>query len=160
MLNALTLQPASDADLAALVAGQAPPPLLVPPGGIESADTLAMLRNLAAGIRPGFAPAAWLLVAAGEIVGLLSLVKPPAEGVLHIGYGIAPARRRLGHARAAVRALCNWARDDARVLGISAETNIDNLPSQKVLTANGFAVCGERHDDEDGAMLIWHRPAG
>ena len=159
-MSDVTLVPAPDAALAALANGSAPAGLALPDGGLESPDVLAMLGNLAAAIRPDFDPAAWLVVADGECVGLLSLVKLPAEGRITIGYGIAPARRRRGHATAAVRALCDWARQDRRVATVLAETGTANLASQRALAANGFACIGSRDDPDDGPLLRWSLATG
>ena len=92
-MSGIVLHPASAADLDLLAQGFAPPGAGLPEGGIETPKILAMLRDLAATISPDFEPAAWLVLAGGEIVGLLSLVKPPADGIITIGYGVAPARR-------------------------------------------------------------------
>jgi len=146
---------ADDLHFAALIAGTPLPGLAVADGGIEAADVLAMLRDLAATIRPQFAPAAWLIVDDAEIVGLCSLVALPEAGTIHIGYGIAASRRRLGHAIAGVRAVVEWARLDARVSQVSAETAVDNRPSQLVLEHAGFIRTGTRVDDEDGALICW-----
>ncbi|WP_313669552.1 GNAT family N-acetyltransferase [Sandarakinorhabdus sp.] len=154
-MSLTVLQPASAADLDLLAQGLAPSGTILPEGGLETPDNLAMLRDLAAGIRPDFDPAAWLVLAGGESVGLLSLVKPPADGIVTIGYGIAPARRGRNHATAAVRALCDWARQDARVAIVAVETGETNRPSQQVLAANGFACTGRRDDPDDGALLCW-----
>lgn len=150
-----TIRTASDADFAALIAGHAPDGLSLPDGGIESPDVLAMLRQLAADIAAEFAPSAWLIVADGEVAGLCSLVARPANGSIHIGYGIAPARRRRGHAAAGVASVLEWARHDPRVLQVAAETSVDNLPSQLVLERCGFVRIGTRHDLEDGALICW-----
>lgn len=159
-MSSVTLQPASDADLAALALGVALPGLQVADGGIETPEVLIMLRELAGRIRPGFDPAAWLVVAEAEIVGLVSLVQAPSAGVIIIGYGIAPSRRKRGHATAAVGALGDWARQDHRVIAIAAETSATNLPSQRVLAANDFTCTGRRDDAEDGALLCWRLATG
>ena len=159
-MSGAILQPASAADLDGLAQGLAPSGTCLPEGGIEAPEILAMLRDLAAGIMPHFDPAAWLVVAGDEIVGLLSLVKPPADGSITIGYGIAPARRGRGHATAAVRAVCDWARHDARVAFVVAETGEANRPSQQVLAANGFACTGRRDDPDDGPLLCWSLSVG
>jgi RimJ/RimL family protein N-acetyltransferase len=159
-MSEVVLVPATDAALAALATGNTPAGLTMPEGGLETPDMLAMLRELAAGIRPDFDPSVWLVVAGGEIVGLLSLVKPPAEGRITIGYGIALARRGRGHATAAVRALCDWARQDARVAVVVAETGEANRASQRTLAANGFACTGRRDDLEDGPLLCWSLATG
>jgi RimJ/RimL family protein N-acetyltransferase len=160
IMSGVTLRPATDAELAALASSTAPCSLTVPEGGIEAPETMAMLGELAARIRPAFDPSSWLVVAGSEIVGLISLVTPPAAGTITIGYGIAPARRGRGHATAAVRALCEWARRDARVAVIVAETGETNRPSQRVLAANGFACTGRRDDPDDGPLLCWSLTVG
>jgi len=143
-------------DFAALLRSQPPRDLqLVPDSAIAPPEVLAMLGNLAAGISPSFAPAAWLIVEAGEVVGLCSIVRTPRDGDLPIGYGIAPTRQGAGAATRAVAALVAWARTDPRVRRLSAETATDNLPSQKVLARNGFASVGERVDPEDGPLIQW-----
>jgi RimJ/RimL family protein N-acetyltransferase len=149
------LREALDGDLEALVAGRAPDALRLPPGNVESPEVLGMLRDLAETIRPQFAPACWMMVEAGEIVGLCSLVKPPADGGIEIGYGVAASRRQRGLATAAVAALVEWARCDARVHVVRAETSLDNPPSQAVLERNGFQRVGARLDAEDGELICW-----
>ncbi|MEO6798761.1 MAG: GNAT family N-acetyltransferase [Rhodanobacter sp.] len=81
----------------------------------------------------------------------------PIEGELHIGYGIAPTRRRRGLAARAVRDLVAWASSDSRIDRITAETALDNPPSQRVLEGSGFLVTGSRKDPEDGDLLTWER---
>lgn len=159
-MNGIVLHPANAADLDLLAQGFAPPGAGLPEGGIETPEILAMLRDLAATISPDFEPAAWLVLAGGEIVGLLSLLKPPADGIITIGYGVAPARRGRGHATAAVRALYEWARQDACVAEVLAETGENNQPSQQVLAANGFACTGRRGDPDDGPLLCWSLTVG
>lgn len=159
-MSETVLQPASAADLELLAQGLAPSGTILPEGGIETPEILAMLRDLAATISPDFDPAAWLVVAGGEIVGLLSLVKPPADSIITIGYGIAPLRRGCGHATAAVCALCDWARQDVRVAAVVAETGETNRPSQQVLVANCFARTGRRNDPDDGPLLCWSLMVG
>ena len=159
-MSGSVLHPASAADLDLLAQGLAPSGTILPKGGIETPEIMAMLRDLAGTIRPEFDPAAWLVLAGGEIVGLLSLVKPPADGIITIGYGIAPARRGRGHATAAVRALFEWARQDVRVAQVVAETGEANRPSQQVLAANGFACTGRRDDPDDGPLLCWSLSVG
>ena len=146
---------ATDDDFAALLDGQAPRGLKLPDSPVGSPEVLGMLRDLANTIRPAFAPASWMIVEDGEIVGLCSLVKAPADGRIDIGYGIAETRRRLGFASAAVASLLDWARGDERVVTVRAETSVNNLPSQRTLDCNGFQRTGVRSDEEDGELVCW-----
>jgi RimJ/RimL family protein N-acetyltransferase len=149
------IQEAHDADFEAILAGQAPPGLRLPDSLLEEPNILSMLRALASEIRPSFAPASWMIIHEGELVGLCSLVRAPADGALHIGYGIAESCRRKGHASAAVADLLLWLRADARAKTCNAETSIGNLPSQRVLETNGFIRAGTRMDAEDGELICW-----
>ena len=147
---------ATSRDFAALVDGKAPPLLhLAPDVELAPPPVLRMLAELADSIRPHFDPAAWMLVEAGEIVGLASLTRLPRDGQIHIGYGVAPTRQGRGIATRAVAELLAWARTDDRVFCVTAETAHDNGPSQRVLLRNGFVRSGERHDREDGRVICW-----
>jgi RimJ/RimL family protein N-acetyltransferase len=146
---------ATDADFADLVEGRAPRSLRIPADGVEAVGVLVMLRDLAKTIRPGFSPASWMMVEAGEVVGLCSIVRQPSGSAVDIGYGVSPDRRGNGLASAAVGAVLEWARLDERVQCIRAETSIHNMASQRVLERNGFERVGERRDDEDGDLLCW-----
>lgn len=143
-------------DFALLVAGKAPANLrldseveLAPPMVLE------MLAGLASTIAERFAPSAWMLTEGDEIVGLMSVTRLPAPGEIHIGYGVAPTWQGRGVATRAVTDLLAWARDDARVQRVSAETSVDNVASQRVLERNGFAKIGGRVDPEDGPLICW-----
>ncbi|MDE2411767.1 MAG: GNAT family N-acetyltransferase [Sphingomonadales bacterium] len=141
---------------AALLAGSVLPDGLAPPSTpVASSEVLQMLANLACAIESDFAPAAWLVVCGDRVAGLCSLVKPPENRTVTIGYGIAPGDMRQGHATRAVAALLDWARADDRVDVMLAETAETNIASQKVLLASHFVRSGSRTDDEDGALLCW-----
>lgn len=147
---------ASHADFVALLGGRVPAPWrLVDDSAISPPEVLQMLSDLADSIRPAFDPAAWLIVQDCEVVGLLSLVRPFADGEICIGYGVAPTRQSRGATTAALVSLLEWARGDRRVERVTAETNLENVASQRVLEHNGFVRIGERVDDEDGALIVW-----
>jgi RimJ/RimL family protein N-acetyltransferase len=147
---------ADDAVFAGLENGEAPAGLRLVPGGLETPDIMAMLRMLAVSIREAFEPAAWLVVENGEVVGMCSLKNAPCDrGSVEIGYGIAPARQRTGAATRAVAEVLAWAKTDARVAKVTAQTAVENAASHKVLERNGFTQTGHRHDEEDGKLLCW-----
>ncbi len=122
---------------------------------IADGDVLAMLAALAAEIGAIFTPSAWWIISGTELVGLLSITGLMEGGVIQIGYGIAPCSQGRGCANAAIGALVVWAKGDARVRAIYAETGIDNIASQRVLANNGFVQTGQRLDDEDGEVFCW-----
>src|SRR3546814_12275747 len=104
-------------DYAALLRGQAPRGLLWLDPPVAPPDILAMLADVAAGVRAHFAPASWLIAAEGELVGLCSITRPPADGAVDLGYGIAPGRQGRGPMRAALRAIAAWAEEIGRASG-------------------------------------------
>jgi RimJ/RimL family protein N-acetyltransferase len=143
-------------DFALLMAGEAPANLRLDPD-VEVAPpvVLEMLAGLASTIAERFEPSAWMLTDGDEIVGLMSVTRLPAKGEIHIGYGVAPQRQGRGLATRAVAGLVAWARADARVGWVSADTGVDNIGSQRVLEHNGFAKVGGRVDAEDGPLICW-----
>ncbi len=60
-----------------------------------------------------------------------------------------------GVATRAVAALAEWARDDARLDTLLAETAPTNTASQIVVERAGFVRFGTRVDDEDGELFCW-----
>lgn len=151
---------AEDSDFAALIAGEPVRGLLQPPDGVESAEVLSMLRRLAADLAADFQPSAWLMAEAGEVVGLCSIVVPPADGVVTIGYGVAPQRRGRGIAQRAIAGLVTWAQGDDRVSALAAATSPANVASQRVLAANGFSRIGMADDPDDGPLILWRLATG
>jgi RimJ/RimL family protein N-acetyltransferase len=158
-VSGLVLIAASDAHFAWMLGeAEAPDGLRLPPGRIDAPWVYKWLRRTL----PTLGGAgSWLMAADGEAVGLCSYKVPPnAEGAVEIGYGVAPERRRLGYATRAVALLIEAARLDPRVSAIVAETALANLPSQKVLTANGFADVGRSMDDDEGETIVWRLELG
>lgn len=117
-----------------------------------------MPSALAAQIGARFAPSAWRIVEDGEVLGLGSPARAPADATPHIGYGIAPSRQRADAATRAIATLAAWPRSDPRAARITADTGADNLASQRVLERNGFRRSGERIDPEDGPLVCWPLP--
>lgn len=133
-----------------------------PPRSFDLADTpiapppvLQMLAEVAATVRETFTPASWLIIEANEVVGLCSVTRPPCNGVIDIGYGVAPSRQGRGFAGRAVADIVAWARQTVDVTALTAETSKSNERSQRVLARNGFVQVGERVDDEDGHLICW-----
>jgi RimJ/RimL family protein N-acetyltransferase len=152
------LRDATDEDFVALNRGDASIAggLRVPRGGVDHPAVVNHVREMAARVRGGaFRGGHWLVVAGGEVVGLIGYKHVPrANGEVEIGYGIAPGRRRRGHATRAVRLLLAIAREDPAVRVVLADTAVDNLGSQRALEANGFRRVGTHVDPVDGEPLI------
>lgn len=145
------------ADYAALLDGRAPRGLTLADRPIAPPEILHMLAELAERVSAAFAPASWLIVEDGAVVGLCSITRPPEGGSIDIGYGIAPDRQRRGNATRAIGAIVEWARGVPNVSAITAETAVDNIASQLVLMRNGFERTSERVDVEDGPLFGWRR---
>ena len=79
---------------------------------------------------------------------------PSADGVVEIGYAIAPAFRGRGFATSAVRQLIDRAFADPSIRAVDAQTLAHPNPSTRVLEKAGLQRIGEHEDPEDGA--IWH----
>lgn len=108
---------------------------------------------------PGEEP--WLLRAVVPhgtrvVVGRIGFHGPPdAEGVVEVGYTVAPEHRRQGVATEALAGLLGW----ARVQGVSAclaSVSPDNAASLATIARLGFVRVGEHIDEEDGLEWV-HR---
>ncbi|MDI1286514.1 MAG: GNAT family N-acetyltransferase [Reyranella sp.] len=78
----------------------------------------------------------------GEFCGSINFRWQPGTAALppytlgHIGYAVVPWKRGLGHATRALALLLPEARKEGLPY-VELTTDLDNLPSQKVITANG-----------------------
>lgn len=154
----MTLVDAEDADFAWMLGeGAGPRPgVRLPPGGVDQPGVLRYLRRTAQALRTGHGVGSWLVVAAGEIVGLCGYKHcPTPAGAVEIGYGVVRARRGQGVATQAVAVLLDRAAQDRAIRQLTAETAAENVASQRVLERNGFARTGTRDDPEDGPLIQW-----
>ena len=88
----------------------------------------------------------------GQRIGELGF-KGLADGSVEIGYGLSPEHWNKGYATEAVRAAVTWAASQPGVGRIEAETEPDNIASQKVLAKAGFVPTGEW--GEEGPRFVW-----
>ena len=63
---------------------------------------------------------------------------PDENGEVEIGYGLAPAFEHQGYMTETVKAMCDWAEKQPGIKHIIAETEMDNVASQRVLQRCGF----------------------
>jgi ribosomal-protein-alanine N-acetyltransferase len=75
---------------------------------------------------------------------------PNDLGEVEIGYGVCASRQGRGFATAAVLAMCEIARTGART--VVAETERENVASQRVLEKSGFTASGTK-----GELILWRR---
>ena len=151
------LKAMQDSDFAWLL-GESPAaadPSAICDGGVAPREVVELIRGVAAKNREALGgDVAWLVVADGEAVGMISFTRPHDGKRPEIGYGIADSRQGRGHATGAVTALLPIVRA-AGFDGLTAETGVDNRASQIVLERNGFTRTGERTDPEDGDLYLW-----
>lgn len=91
----------------------------------------------------------------GNIVGSLSFKGLNDNGMLEIGYGINPKYEGKGLMTEAVSAIVRWASEQPGVLFIEAETEPDNIASQRVLEKAGFISSGVI--GAEGSRFIWKK---
>lgn len=79
----------------------------------------------------------------GTYIGDLSFKGIDSNGAVEIGYGILAGFEGRGYATEAVSAIVQWAAEQPEVTRIEAETEIENLASQRVLEKCGFIATGK-----------------
>lgn len=103
----------------------------------------------------GFGPYLFLRGDGATLVGNGGFYGAPNDGVVELGYEIAPAHRGQGLAQAAVRALLALAWRDPTVRQVQAHTLSHDNPSTGVLRRCGFAHEATLPDDEQGSIWRW-----
>ena len=148
--------------LASIVSGSpgSAPSFRDPHGFIAGGEDVVRLRLSQLEARPEIAP--WLLRAlvvreTRVAVGFIGFHDAPGEsGIAEIGYEVLPSFRRQGYASEAVSALIGWAASQG-VSIVRASVSPYNDASLALLARQGFAVVGERVDEEDGRELVLER---
>ncbi len=83
----------------------------------------------------------WLIIKKEDrvIVGTIDFKgEPNAKGEAEIGYGLGKLHEHNGYMTEAVQAFCKWGREKMGIKYIIAETELDNIASQRVLQRCGF----------------------
>lgn len=98
------------------------------------------------------------------VCGMGGYKGPPKDGVVEIGYSIAPSLRGRGLATAAARELVRIALADPSVVAVQAHTLAEPNASTRVLEKIGMRNIGELIDpaEHDGPIWRWRldRPTG
>jgi RimJ/RimL family protein N-acetyltransferase len=74
------------------------------------------------------------------VIGDIGFHSAPSDGSVEIGYGIVAAHRGHGFVTGAVSALTAWALAQPGVTEVRAETDPENVASQRVLDRAGFTL--------------------
>ncbi|MGC4089970.1 MAG: GNAT family N-acetyltransferase [Polyangiaceae bacterium] len=82
---------------------------------------------------------------------------PSSDGVVEIGYAVAPAFRGQGLAGDAVEQMVQRAFTDATVRAVDAHTLGHSNPSTRVLEKSGFQKIAEFEEPNDGMIWQWRR---
>lgn len=144
----LTIHPASDAEMQDLIAH-------TDDEGLKLAYT-EMLTMASKNPQYRSWYAAWFIETPdGQRIGELCFKGLSADGTAEIGYGILPDFQNRGYATEAVKAVTDWALSQPGVNTITAETEADNLASQKVLLNCGFLATGKQ--GEEGPLFALSR---
>ena len=83
---------------------------------------------------------------------------PDVDGMIEVGYGVDPAYRRRGYARAALEIAIARARSEPGVCVLRATVSPDNEASLALIRQYPFVHRGEQWDEEDGLELIFELP--
>jgi RimJ/RimL family protein N-acetyltransferase len=158
--DALVVAPATVAHLAALIDGDRQFEryfgIKVVPGYLEFDGALrhALDQVTTGGVDPRWMTHLFVDRDEFALVGLGGFKGAPVEGVVEIGYGIAPSHRGRGLATAAARALVELARR-RDVATVRAHTLAEPNASTGVLQNVAFVRTGELHDSDVGAIWRW-----
>ncbi|WP_049567552.1 GNAT family N-acetyltransferase [Nonomuraea sp. SBT364] len=78
----------------------------------------------------------------GLVIGSIGLFWPPADGIVELGYGIVPSRRRRGYASEATLAMVEFALTAPEIDVVRATVELANVASVRVLEKAGLHRTG------------------
>ena len=88
----------------------------------------------------------------GIIVGDFCFKGLSDDGVIEIGYGLKEEYRHHGYMTEAVKVITEWALSQDGIKQVEAETDAENIASQKVLLQSGFISNGKM--GEEGPRFV------
>ncbi len=109
------------------------------------AATMFVRRTAAHGDQGAFGHYRITRSADGLAIGGVGFKGQPDDGSIEIGYGLVPSARGNGYAAEAVRAVVSLARSQG-LSSIVADTDEDNIASQRTLERAGFQRTGTNGD--------------
>lgn len=125
-----------------------PVPASWPPGEYDQDALQFFTSRLVAGGPAALGWYNWYAITLGadgrreSLVAGAGYMGPPADGVVEIGYSVAPEARGRGFATEIVQALADRALSVGGVHKVIAHTLVSNLTSQRVLKRAGFSAAG------------------
>jgi RimJ/RimL family protein N-acetyltransferase len=129
-------------------------------------DWIGTWRFRSVQVREDATSAAWVTGAVWDpasslVVGKAGFHAPPdPDGMVEVGYAVAPEHRRRGYARAALEVLLERAAREPAVRVVRASVSPDNAASLGLIAQYGFVQVGEQWDDEDGLEIVYQVAAG
>jgi [ribosomal protein S5]-alanine N-acetyltransferase len=120
-------------------------------GDVDVADVLAR-HGVPSGPDAVFGPRLVVERRTGEVIGTAGFFGAPREGVVEIGYGIVPSRRRRGFATEAAGALIELAQAQPGVSELIAHAESGNAASIRVLEKNALTYAGR-----EGSLVRYSR---
>ena len=87
-------------------------------------------------------------------IGELCFKGLDSNGIAEIGYGICEEYQCQGYATEAVKAVTKWAFQNPNVIAVEAETDSENIASQRVLEKCGFVFNGKIGEEGPRYTLI------
>ncbi len=97
-----------------------------------------------------------VLLDGARVAGRIGGHGAPSDGLLEIGYFVAPAYRGRGVATALVSEFLPWLASSG-VRRVRATVGPQNTASLAIVRRFGFEQVGEQWDDEDGPELVFER---
>ena len=142
----LVMRVASDDEMRAVVAAQTD-------DGLKQAYT-EMLNGALTHPEERIWYAIWIMeLSDGTYIGDLSFKGLSTDGSVEIGYGLLGEFEGQGYATEAVTAVTLWASRQSEVKRIEAETDPDNIASQRVLQKAGYIPTGIF--GKEGPRFVW-----
>ncbi|MFI8835389.1 GNAT family N-acetyltransferase [Streptomyces afghaniensis] len=138
-----------------------PADFFTPEGQAERIEGL-LARYRAGTVWPG------VVLADNQVIGQVTvggILPQPHLRRGAVGYWIASVAQNQGHAGRAVGLVLRVMTDELGLHRAEASTNLENLPSQRVLRRNGFSPYGVAHssiflDENWRDALLWERVLG
>ncbi len=89
-----------------------------------------------------------------KVIGSGGFNSEPLNGLVEIGYNVAPYYQQMGYGTLAVYSLIQETLHHDEITTIVAESVVSNFASQKVLQKNGFVVYGKGFDDDEETVKM------